>query len=117
MPVASAIAEATASDPNHSLISASNGPASPRVDAPILAQSILTTSAPGIASMDYQRNGDWEIDLSSGDALRVFKRHAHSSYVVKTDSGGRGWVPSWFVGSVTVIPLDAANRSVMDGVS
>ncbi|KAG9221849.1 hypothetical protein CCMSSC00406_0005674 [Pleurotus cornucopiae] len=100
MPVASAIAEATAPDPNRPQISASNGPASPRIAAPILSRSILTTSAQGIASMDYQRNGDWEIDLSSGDALRVFKRHAHWLYVVKTDGGGRGWVPSWVVGKV-----------------
>jgi bZIP factor len=48
---------------------------------PILPLSILSTSFPGIALMEYRKKGDEELDLQKDDALRVFKRYNHWSYV------------------------------------
>ena len=80
VPVASAIAEANAAK-------ASNGfsispPASPSTTkTPILPLSIISTSFPGVALMDYKKKGDEELDLVKDDSLRVFKRYNHWSYV------------------------------------
>ncbi|KAG6891264.1 hypothetical protein C0995_008516 [Termitomyces sp. Mi166 len=93
VPVASAIAEATAAKG----ASTSDGGAS---KTPILPLSIISTSFPGIALMDYTKKGEEELDLVKDDALRVFKRYNHWSYAVKEDGGDRGWVPSWFIGKV-----------------
>ncbi|KAG6867995.1 hypothetical protein C0993_008602 [Termitomyces sp. T159_Od127] len=112
VPVASAIAEATAAKGG----SGSDGGAS---KTPILPLSIISTSFPGIALMEYTKKGDEELDLAKDDALRVFKRYNHWSYAVKEDGGDRGWVPvsrpgfscfrevlmeslpqSWFIGKV-----------------
>ncbi|KAG5721330.1 Protein STE50 [Termitomyces sp. T112] len=93
VPVASAIAEATAAKGG----STSDGAVS---KTPILPLSIISTSFPGIALMDYTKKGDEELDLVKDDALRVFKRYNHWSYAVKEDGGDRGWVPSWFIGKV-----------------
>ncbi|EJD07639.1 uncharacterized protein FOMMEDRAFT_101010 [Fomitiporia mediterranea MF3/22] len=97
VPVASAIAEANA------VRASANGspPSSPASKTPILPLSILSTSFPGIALMDYRKKGDEELDLVKDDLLRVFKRYNHWSYAVKEDGGDRGWVPSWFIGKVT----------------
>lgn len=84
---------------------------------PIMPASIVSTSYPGIALMDYRRKGDEELDLIKDDTLRVFKRYNHWSYVrafplsalhslsyysqaVKEENGERGWVPSWFIGKI-----------------
>lgn len=67
---------------------------------PILPLSILSTSFPGVALMEYRKKGDDELDLQKDDSLRVFKRYNHWSYAVKEDTGDRGWVPSWFIGKV-----------------
>ncbi|KIM32814.1 hypothetical protein M408DRAFT_326544 [Serendipita vermifera MAFF 305830] len=67
---------------------------------PILPTSIVSTSYPGIALMDYRRKGEEELDLVKDDALRVFKRYNHWSYTVKELTGDRGWVPSWFIGKI-----------------
>ncbi|ESK97684.1 protein kinase regulator [Moniliophthora roreri MCA 2997] len=67
---------------------------------PILPLSIISTSFPGIALMDYKKKGEEELDLVKDDTLRVFKRYNHWSYAVKEDGGDRGWVPSWFIGKV-----------------
>ena len=67
---------------------------------PILPLSIISTSFPGIALMDYKKKGDEELDLAKDDALRVVKRYNHWAYVVKVDDGARGWVPSWYIGKV-----------------
>ncbi|PVF99872.1 hypothetical protein CPB86DRAFT_846078 [Serendipita vermifera] len=67
---------------------------------PIMPSSIVSTSYPGIALMDYRRKGDEELDLIKDDALRVFKRYNHWSYAVKENNGDRGWVPSWFIGKI-----------------
>ncbi|KAG7093747.1 hypothetical protein E1B28_007398 [Marasmius oreades] len=67
---------------------------------PILPLSIISTSFPGIALMDYKKKGEEELDLAKDDSLRVFKRYNHWSYAVKEDGGDRGWVPSWFIGKV-----------------
>jgi protein STE50 len=75
VPVASAIAEATAKH------SESGSPLSPVSKTPILPLSIISTSFPGIALMDYKKKGDEELDLIKDDALRVFKRYNHWSYV------------------------------------
>ncbi|EMD38948.1 hypothetical protein CERSUDRAFT_112661 [Gelatoporia subvermispora B] len=94
VPVATAIAEATArgSEPT------------PAGTTPILPLSILSTSFPGIALMDYKKKGEEELDLEKDDSLRVFKRYNHWSYAVKEESGDRGWVPSWFIGKVPTPP-------------
>ncbi|EAU90591.1 protein kinase regulator [Coprinopsis cinerea okayama7 len=88
VPVASAIAEAAAKGGSGS-------------KTPILPLSIISTSFPGIALMDYKKKGEEELDLNKDDLLRVFKRYNHWSYAVKEDGGDRGWVPSWFIGKVT----------------
>ena len=77
VPVASAIAEATAAKQG-----SGSPPATPSVSkTPILPLSIISTSFPGIALMDYKKKGDEELDLVKDDALRVFKRYNHWSYV------------------------------------
>ncbi|KAK2463634.1 hypothetical protein APHAL10511_004385 [Amanita phalloides] len=91
VPVASAIAEATA---------AKGSSPDGTNKTPILPLSIISTSYPGVALMDYKKKGDEELDLVKDDALRVFKRYNHWSYAVKEDGGDRGWVPSWFIGKV-----------------
>jgi len=65
---------------------------------PIPPSNILTTSYPGVALVEYKAKTDDEIDLAVDDQLRVFKRYNYWSYVVKDDSGKRGWAPSWFIG-------------------
>jgi protein STE50 len=77
VPVAAAIAEANAAK------AASSGslPLSPLSKTRILPLSIISTSFPGIALMDYQNKGEEELDLVKDDALRVFKRYNHWSYV------------------------------------
>ena len=72
VPVASAIAEATA---------AKGGSPDGTNKTPILPLSIISTSYPGIALMDYRKKGEEELDLVKDDALRVFKRYNHWSYV------------------------------------
>ncbi|KAG9017107.1 Adaptor for signal transduction [Tulasnella sp. 427] len=74
--------------------------AKPMSDAPILPSSIVSTSYPGVALMDWQPQGDHELNLIKDDLLRVFKRYNHWSYVVK-ESGRRGWVPSWMIGKAS----------------
>ncbi|KAI1796613.1 hypothetical protein LXA43DRAFT_566626 [Ganoderma leucocontextum] len=98
IPVAAAIAEATAT--SRGTPSASPPPTTPPGTTPILPLSILSTSFPGIALMDYKKKGDEELDLQKDDSLRVFKRYNHWSYAVKEETGDRGWVPSWFIGKV-----------------
>jgi len=77
VPVASAIAEATAA--KHGSSSAT--PETPVSKTPILPLSIISTSFPGVALMDYTKKGEEELDLVKDDALRVFKRYNHWSYV------------------------------------
>ena len=48
---------------------------------PILPLHILSTSFPGIALTEYKKKGEEELDLVKDDALRVFKRYNHWSYV------------------------------------
>jgi hypothetical protein len=55
---------------------------------PIMPSSIVSTSYPGIALMDYRRKGDEELDLVKDDALRVFKRYNHWSYVSLSSCSG-----------------------------
>lgn len=102
VPVASAIAEAAAKGSSGS-------------KTPILPLSIISTSFPGVALMDYQKKGDEELDLVKDDALRVFKRYNHWSYAVKEVGGDRGWVPSWFIGKVSasgVVPQTPSSGSM-----
>lgn len=107
VPVATAIAEATARGGSAS----ESPPIMPAGSTPILPLSILSTSFPGVALMEYKKKGPEELDLTKDDSLRVFKRYNHWSYVslivlcgihlllismtqaVKEDSGDRGWVP------------------------
>ncbi|KAF5316032.1 hypothetical protein D9619_006350 [Psilocybe cf. subviscida] len=96
VPVASAIAEATAANS-----SSNRSPETSASRTPILPLSIISTSFPGVALMDYKKKGDEELDLVKDDALRVFKRYNHWSYAVKENGGDRGWVPSWFIGKVS----------------
>ncbi|KAF9078195.1 hypothetical protein BDP27DRAFT_1207910 [Rhodocollybia butyracea] len=99
VPVASAIAEANAAK---SATGSASGPDAPMSKTPILPLSIISTSFPGIALMDYKKKGDEELDLAKDDVLRVFKRYNHWSYA--KDGGDRGWVPSWFIGKVAAVP-------------
>ncbi|PFH51952.1 hypothetical protein AMATHDRAFT_58183 [Amanita thiersii Skay4041] len=103
VPVASAIAEATAA----------KGDTNPdgTNKTPILPLSIISTSYPGIALMDYKKKGEEELDLVKDDALRVFKRYNHWSYAVKEDGGDRGWVPSWFIGKVSTTSTTASSAN------
>jgi hypothetical protein len=78
VPVASAIAEATAAKNGST---SDSSPDSVISKTPILPLSIISTSFPGIALMDYSKKGDEELDLVKDDALRVFKRYNHWSYV------------------------------------
>lgn len=73
VPVASAIAEATAAKGT-----VGSGDVS---KTPILPLSIISTSFPGVALMDYKKKGEEELDLVEGEQLRVFKRYNHWSYV------------------------------------
>ncbi|KAF8159613.1 hypothetical protein B0H34DRAFT_654723 [Crassisporium funariophilum] len=98
VPVASAIAEATAAKNGST---SGSPPETPVGKTPILPLSIISTSFPGIALMDYKKKGEEELDLVKDDALRVFKRYNHWSYAVKEVGGDRGWVPSWFIGKVS----------------
>ncbi|KAG5647907.1 hypothetical protein DXG03_007831 [Asterophora parasitica] len=100
VPVASAIAEATAAKVGGGSKSGTSPPETPISKTPILPLSIISTSFPGVALMDYSKKGDEELDLVKDDALRVFKRYNHWSYAVKEDGGDRGWVPSWFIGKL-----------------
>ncbi|KAH8111008.1 hypothetical protein DFH11DRAFT_708600 [Phellopilus nigrolimitatus] len=99
VPVASAIAEANAARSS----STGSPPPVPATKTPILPLSILSTSFPGVALMDYRKKGDEELDLVKDDLLRVFKRYNHWSYAVKEEGGDRGWVPSWFIGKVASV--------------
>ncbi|KAF7317902.1 hypothetical protein MKEN_00878200 [Mycena kentingensis (nom. inval.)] len=104
VPVASAIAEATAAAKANGSSSESPPETPVTSKTPILPLSIISTSFPGIALMDYKKKGDEELDLVKDDALRVFKRYNHWSYAVKEEGGDRGWVPSWFIGKVSTGP-------------
>ena len=95
VPVAAAIAEARGTLP------VTSPPESPSGKTPILPLSIISTSFPGIALMEYKKKGDEELDLVKDDLLRVFKRYNHWSYAVKEEGGDRGWVPSWYIGKVS----------------
>ena len=70
IPVASAVAEATAS--------ASSTRAS---RAPILPRSITSSNFPGFALMDYKKRGQEEANLIKGEAMRIFKVYDHWCYV------------------------------------
>lgn len=101
VPPATAISQALSQPPSPSpqnLASPIGG--KPMSDSPILPSSIVSTSYPGVALMDWQPQGDHELDLVKDDLLRVFKRYNHWSYVVK-ESGRRGWVPSWMIGKTS----------------
>ncbi|KAJ7035617.1 hypothetical protein C8F04DRAFT_1097874 [Mycena alexandri] len=124
VPVASAIAEATAAKGSSSSSSDSDSPPeTPVSKTPILPLSIISTSFPGVALMDYKKKGDEELDLVKDDALRVFKRYNHWSYAVKEEGGDRGWVPSWFIGKVATGPatpmtsVPPTTSSLMDDTS
>lgn len=81
VPVASAIAEANALKASNES-SSSSSPTSPSAArTPILPLSIISTSFPGVALMDYKKKGEEELDLVKDDTLRVFKRYNHWSYV------------------------------------
>lgn len=75
VPVAAAIAEANAKNGTNTSDVEGNA------RTPILPLSIISTSFPGIALMDYKKKGEEELDLAKDDALRVFKRYNHWSYV------------------------------------
>jgi bZIP factor len=53
---------------------------------PILPLSIISTSFPGIALMDYKKKEEEELDLVKDNALRVCKRYNHWSYVLLISS-------------------------------
>lgn len=85
---------------------------------PILPRYIVSVSTPGIALMDYVKNGSDELDVVQNTCLRILKRYNHcqfcpislvtgrfaddgcgstGSYAIKEDTGERGWVcPPFF---------------------
>ena len=77
IPVATAVAEANRAS------GSSAEPLSPVpiTNTPILPLHIVSTSFPGHALMDYEKNGDEELDLFKDDLLRVFKRYNQWCYV------------------------------------
>ncbi|KAG6335066.1 hypothetical protein ID866_4026 [Astraeus odoratus] len=97
VPVASAIAEARTTALNTSS------------NAPILPKSIISPSCTGNVTTDHKKMGEEEVDVASGDIVRVFRRYDHWSYVgyllihifnltltiaqVVKEDGDRGWVP------------------------
>ena len=44
---------------------------------PIEPTYIVSVSTPGLALMDYNRNGSDELDVKKGNALRILKRYNH----------------------------------------
>ncbi|KAF7356894.1 hypothetical protein MVEN_01025200 [Mycena venus] len=112
VPVASAIAEATAAKGSGSGLSGSDSsPETPVSKTPILPLSIISTSFLGIALMDYKKKGEEELNLVKDDALRVFKRYNHWSYAIKEEGGDRGTEArvfstkkSWLIGKVSIGP-------------
>lgn len=83
LPPAVAVSEAKGSvSPVRPLHSPGDGSPPPLPHkAPILPASIISTSFPGIALMNYAGKGEHELGLARGDVLRVFKRYNHWSYV------------------------------------
>lgn len=82
VPPATAVSEAKSSSPSYTGGYTINGEASsPLLKAPILPTSIISTSFPGIALMNYSAKGEYELHLTKDDVLRVFKRYNHWSYV------------------------------------
>jgi hypothetical protein len=80
VPVALAIEEAALALRSQASPNGSRPP-SPVSKTPILPLSILSTSFPGVALMEYKKKGEEELDLVKDDPLRVFKRYNHWSYV------------------------------------
>lgn len=78
---------------------------------PINPLSIVSVSTPGLALMDYSAKGSDEITMKKGDKLRVFKRYNYWSYVIKENTGERGWTPSWFVGKFSSSSNGGGNHS------
>jgi hypothetical protein len=62
-------------------LSGDSPPEMPVSKRPILPLSIICKSFLGIVLMDYEKKGEEELDLVKDDALRVFKRYNHWSYV------------------------------------
>ncbi|KAG8907673.1 Adaptor for signal transduction [Tulasnella sp. 403] len=111
---AAIVASAQPSSPSAYDVRSLQSPVSslPMSDAPILPSSIVSTSYPGIALMDWLPQGDHELDLVKDDILRVFKRYNHWSYVVK-EGGRRGWVPSWLIGKIgSHNPTNQSNSAI-----
>jgi hypothetical protein len=102
VPVASAIAEASAKTSGSASHSSQ---AHDQKKQPILPLSIVSTSFPGVALMEYQGKDGDELDLVKDEPLRVFKRYNHWSYAVKEETGDRGWVPVGFAYKPTLSTL------------
>ncbi|EAU88911.1 hypothetical protein CC1G_10557 [Coprinopsis cinerea okayama7 len=89
IPIATAIADAEAAstvEPGHD-----DG------KSPILPLSFISPSSPGIALVDYRKQGEEEVDMAKGEFARVFKEYNdwyYTMYIVKEAGGHRGWVPT-----------------------
>ncbi|OXB38574.1 hypothetical protein LQV05_002572 [Cryptococcus neoformans] len=70
--------------------------------APLPPSHIISSSYAGFVLMDYVSKGDDELTLKEGEKVRVYKKYCHWSYVIRNDTGERGWVPAWFVGKTSV---------------
>ncbi|KIR67533.1 protein kinase regulator [Cryptococcus bacillisporus CA1873] len=83
--------------------------------APLPPSHIISSSYAGFVLMDYVSKGDDELTLKEGEKVRVYKKYCHWSYVIRNDTGERGWVPAWFVGK-TSITISAGLREAETAV-
>ncbi|KAI0060987.1 hypothetical protein BV25DRAFT_1806250, partial [Artomyces pyxidatus] len=84
---------------------------------PILPPNVISTNFPDYALMHYENRGDGELDLAEDGTMLVVKSYNHWPYVVKADSGDRGWVPSWYIGDLSSSSDAPPTRSMAAGMS
>lgn len=91
--------------------------------APVPPSAIVSSSYPGVVLMDWEKKSEDQASMKEGERVRVYKKYCHwsdhflcflwtkltsRSYVIKTETGERGWVPAWFIGKLAVSSSGAA---------
>ncbi|EIN04082.1 hypothetical protein PUNSTDRAFT_108564 [Punctularia strigosozonata HHB-11173 SS5] len=103
VPVATAVAEARERrSPGRSGRSSSSLARTGLTNDPILPMRIESKCLPGVILEDYKKREAHELEVARDTAVLIYKRYGHWSYAVKLVSGERGWLPSWYIGKVTV---------------